>query len=76
MPEQATSGRSGAEQRMSRAAENLKEIQRLIEPYVKHTVVTYPEPVREWKSDDATVTKGLPRRSSRLQIGIFRTQRR
>ena len=57
MPEQATSGRSGAEQTMSRAAENLKEIQRLIEPYVKHTVVTYPEPVREWKSDDATVTK-------------------
>jgi hypothetical protein len=57
MPEQATSGRSGAEQRMSRAAENLKEIQRRIEPYIKHSVITYPEPVREWKSDDASVTR-------------------
>lgn len=65
MPDQALKETQTAHQRLERAAENLKKIQSVIEPYARRPVVSYPQPVREWKSSDTSVTRVLARLNSK-----------
>lgn len=64
MPDQPNKNQT-AQQRLERAADNLKRIQFVIEPYARRPIVSYPAPSREWKSGDGNVTKVLTRANSK-----------
>jgi hypothetical protein len=57
MPHKERDERTLAERRMESASENLKEMERLIGPYLKRRVPYVQLEPKKWESSDSTITK-------------------